>query len=1108
MPLPRPGRLVVVTAAAALLLTPAAGAAAAAGPDPRGRYVPESGAAPSAPGLRAARVSPGSSAATSFTVDEQTVPVAPGLTHTRLDRYDALGWLRVNVLTADVGTPGLQLDYVNAGSVSSTATVGGMLARRPQAVAGVNGDFFDIGKTGAPFGVGVQRGRGLLHAPGGVTNHTFLLDAGQARVATTMLTATVQRAGGKPLQASNLNSPVVAAGGIGIYTPAWGAGARSRVVPAGQTRRQVVIRKGRVRSNGRTLGTGRIPAGATVLVGVGTGAKRLSSWKVGTKATVRYGLDTSAKVAMSGNAVLLRKGNLVSGDAALHPRTAIGVDATGRRIFVLAVDGRAAHSRGASHADLAQILKELGATDAINLDGGGSSTMMARPQGAALGTVNRPSDGRQRAVPNGLAFVMTKGSRALAGFRVEPTRPDPAADADRVLRGLTRTVAGRPFNGRFAAVQGTARWSAGAGATVRRRTGARTVVVGRATGPVTVTARQGTARGATALRVLGPPVRLEPSVGRVSFTGAGQSRYVELRGYDADGNGTWVEPRDVRAVASNGAVTVAPSGHGFVIRSRSGDAASAVTFSTGGVSTRLGTTAGRRVARAHAHDGPAGWRATARRASARVSALPDRAGRARRALGVDYTAARPRRGSVRAITVTRAPIAVPAATRELRTWVRSDGSGARIQVVVRPAAGGAVRRLTLTRRATWRGWRQLRVSVPTSVTRPVVTGYRILPTKRARHRAVIGLDDLASAVPWPARPLAALPLDRSVRLADGPTDTVRVALIGDAGVSASAPGSAAVAGLRTALRQARAAGVSQVVLTGDVVAAPTRANLVFARDLVAAELGSVPWRWVPGDRERSGDLATFRSVVGNPVGSLDRDGIRILTTDSSGGSFRAGGFQQLLSLRTGLAGAASADRIRGVLVVAHHAPRPLVPGAAGALPDRREAAVVEDVLGNAAAATGKPVALATGSGRRFQSARYDRVLGIATGPVAGAPAGPSAGSFTGWTLAEWTAQGVTTTAYALADTVTLTAPSTLAVGGRATAVGRIAQGGRSVPVAAPMARTWGGTRVHVGAAADAPRTAVVAVQPGSGALTALRRGTADLTLEVGGARTTRRITVD
>ena len=61
----------------------------------------------------------------------------------------------------------------------------------------------------------------------------------------------------------------------------------------------------------------------------------------------------------------------------LAPRTAFGISADGRYLYVLVVDGRQkGYSLGADMLDLARLLKAAGASDAINVDGGGSSTLV------------------------------------------------------------------------------------------------------------------------------------------------------------------------------------------------------------------------------------------------------------------------------------------------------------------------------------------------------------------------------------------------------------------------------------------------------------------------------------------------------------------------------------------------------------------------------------------------------------------------------------------------------------------------------------------------------------------------------------------------------------
>jgi hypothetical protein len=91
-----------------------------------------------------------------------------------------------------------------------------------------------------------------------------------------------------------------------------------------------------------------------------------------------------------------------------HPRTAVGLSADKRRLFMVVVDGRRPGAPGMRCDELAGLMLSLGAHDAMALDGGGSTTMVA---GGAVR--NSPSDGQQRKVGNHLAVIAT-GSGAAA----------------------------------------------------------------------------------------------------------------------------------------------------------------------------------------------------------------------------------------------------------------------------------------------------------------------------------------------------------------------------------------------------------------------------------------------------------------------------------------------------------------------------------------------------------------------------------------------------------------------------------------------------------------------------------------------------------------------
>ena len=116
----------------------------------------------------------------------------------------------------------------------------------------------------------------------------------------------------------------------------------------------------------------------------------------------------NARVAVSGSAQLLRGGAVTTTDnGELHPRTAVGIDRDLRLLHLVVVDGRSATSTGQTLLQLANLLKSLGDEDALNLDGGRSTTMVARDETGLLGVRNSPAAGSERPVPNGLGFTYT-----------------------------------------------------------------------------------------------------------------------------------------------------------------------------------------------------------------------------------------------------------------------------------------------------------------------------------------------------------------------------------------------------------------------------------------------------------------------------------------------------------------------------------------------------------------------------------------------------------------------------------------------------------------------------------------------------------------------------
>lgn len=114
--------------------------------------------------------------------------------------------------------------------------------------------------------------------------------------------------------------------------------------------------------------------------------------------------------AIGGRQIIMDSGAITTvKNGTMDPRTAIGVSADRKKVIMLAIDGRQSqHSNGADYPDMGKMFKAMGAYNAINLDGGGSTTFVVADASDAKGfkTKNSPSNNYgERAVPNGLAIV-------------------------------------------------------------------------------------------------------------------------------------------------------------------------------------------------------------------------------------------------------------------------------------------------------------------------------------------------------------------------------------------------------------------------------------------------------------------------------------------------------------------------------------------------------------------------------------------------------------------------------------------------------------------------------------------------------------------------------
>ncbi|MFJ6165601.1 phosphodiester glycosidase family protein [Micromonospora orduensis] len=1044
-----------------------------------------------------------------------TRPVAPGVQLTSFDRYDADGWLRADALTTDLAG-GSTVDYVNSGAVSRAEPLR-TAVDDSRAVAAVNGDFFDINNSGAAQGVGVRDGELIQSAVSGHRNAAAITANGLGRVIEVNFDGTAALPTG-PVPLTQFNN-LVQTDGIGAFTELWGTYSRQRAVEGAARVVEVTVTGGRVAAVADVAGSGPIVAGSTVLLGRDAGAAALAGLRPGDQVTVAWrpkpsdGSDLHA--AVGGGNVLVRDGVVQSiADPTLAPRTSVGFSADGRKMIMLTVDGRQVDSRGVTQTEMGRMMAELGAHHALNLDGGGSSTLLAREPGASTVQVeNGPSDGSERAVPNGLAIYAPKGSGRLTGYWVE-TASDPTVAPvrggrpDRVFPGLTRTLTAAGYDETYGPAAGAPTWRATPA--VRGRVDRAGVFHAGAPGASTVTAGRGRVTGSLDLTVLGPLARVGTTVPRVGLTGRDGNAVVGVVGYDAEGNTAPIEPRDVTVDYDRDLLRITPTGDGNLTVTALRDTGSAlVTVHVGRTSVVLPVTVGLTDVPVAGFDDAASWRFSQARASGSVAPAPGHTGTGLR-MSYDFSQST---GTRAAYADPPAWIEVPGQPQAFGMWIHGNGTGEWPSLHLHDAQD--TQHVLRGPLITWTGWRYVEFEVPAGVQYPVrVRRFYVAETNAAaQYTSEVVIDDLVAKVPPTVDVPAVAPRTDRVVVRDGTVDGApwRFAVLSDAQFVAAAPDSDLVAQARRTLREVKAARPDFLLINGDFVDTAYPADFALARRILDEELGdALPWYYVPGNHEIMGaPISNFEAAFGATSRVFDHNGTRFVTLNSSTGTLRGGGFDQVRMLRETLDAAATDRRVGSVVVLHHHPARDPSPAQASQLTDRKEAALLEQWLADFQHRTGKGALFVGGHVGTFHADRVDGVPYVINGNAGKTPSTPAEqGGFTGWTefgvdpvtpaeadrarrdpLAEgppW----VDAEFHAHVDRLALNAPASVAVGAPATVTATLTQpGGRTVPVAAPVSADWSASPgVHIGGPAGVRPWHMARFDPATGTLTALRPG--------------------
>ncbi|MDI3481179.1 MAG: hypothetical protein PWQ97_834 [Tepidanaerobacteraceae bacterium] len=395
--------------------------------------------------------------------ESQVFPVTAGVTYEGKTLFTSLGWQKIHILKIDLSSDNVIIDSLLPSKGLSQRDSLGKMVQESNAVAGVNGDFFIMATPSSPVGVQVKSGR-LVSSP---SNRQDMAAFGLTldklpEILRMEFSGKVEAPDETTFDIGAINKIGDSYSKIFVYTPDFGT-TTPAVAETASDLTFAIIKNNRIENitDGKAVD---IPKDGMVLAARGDGANFLKShFKVGDPVKLDLNITpdiSNLKMALGGGAVLVDNGTIPAEFShnipGANPRTAVGFSADRKTMFLVVVDGRQAASRGMTQKELAELMVKLGASFALNLDGGGSSTMAVRPLGEKQPQViNSVSEGVQRLIANGIGIFSKASSGSVYGIKI-------VSSSFNIPKGGHRTFEVRAYDKNYNPVdidQSSVKWS-------------------------------------------------------------------------------------------------------------------------------------------------------------------------------------------------------------------------------------------------------------------------------------------------------------------------------------------------------------------------------------------------------------------------------------------------------------------------------------------------------------------------------------------------------------------------------------------------------------------------------------------------------------------------
>ncbi|MCM3786021.1 phosphodiester glycosidase family protein [Neobacillus mesonae] len=353
-----------------------------------------------------------------------------------------------NVIQVDLTNPNVKLDVMTGkeGKFNSKQSTGGMV-KETGAVAGVNGDYFNVSGELAPIGGQIADGV-LMSTPSELTGMQALTVTkdGKPMIDEYSFEGSVKASNGATFTLRGMNKEDYTlesgtvkyshANSMYIYTSAWTSPKRPND-SATAAATEVLVQNGVIKeiSVKSPLNTS-IPEDGYILRAHGTAADWVNTnlavgqsvnadYKLKAKTTGQTVNPNNLQMMIGGHTILVSSGKAasfsrdVSSIGGYRARTAVGYSQDGRYVYLIAVQDNGS-SAGMSLSELQKFMVSIGVWKGMNLDGGGSTTMITRKLGeTSTGLAFNTEYGtEQRAIVNGLGVYSLAPAGQLKGLTI------------------------------------------------------------------------------------------------------------------------------------------------------------------------------------------------------------------------------------------------------------------------------------------------------------------------------------------------------------------------------------------------------------------------------------------------------------------------------------------------------------------------------------------------------------------------------------------------------------------------------------------------------------------------------------------------------------------